>query len=443
MMKKITFLSKFLITSLVFSQSLPIDFDDNLDNNFVGAGGSVFTEIMDGGDAVGQIVGGTDQWNSRVDLALDTYIDMTTANKIFTFDFYTSEAVVMTGLFQISNEKDGGFPIEMQFTTDGNIGWQTISLDFNSATNGFPNAGDPVVYGQYAQVSIFTNFGDMGTSTYWFDDIAGAANGAAVPTDPEPTDAPTTPPTRNASDVISLFSDAYTDIPINEWSTSWDGATTIEDVEIAGNNLKKISFDVFLGIDFVPNSFNATDMTHMHIDYWVADALTGGEVFNPKWSNHTGGAGETNAIIYTNPVSTSGSWVSLDVALDDFAEAGAPGSGVARENLSQLVLDPSNTIDLIYVDNIYLYRAATASTDDFEKVSFKAYPNPTQDNWVVKSKGQSISSIQVYNILGKQVLSLAPSSNEARIDGSSLNTGLYFAKIKSDGSSQTIKLVKK
>ena len=29
--------------------------------------------------------------------------------------------------------------------------------------------------------SIFTNFGDTGTSTYWFDDVAGAVNGDPVP----------------------------------------------------------------------------------------------------------------------------------------------------------------------------------------------------------------------------------------------------------------------
>ncbi len=94
------------------------------------------------------------------------------------------------------------------------------------------------------------------------------------------------------------------------------------------------------------------------------------------------------------------------------------------------------------IDNITL-GATVLSIDDFELSSLKAYPNPTQDNWIVKSKNQKISSIQVYDILGKQVLSLTPDTSEATIDGSSLKAGLYFAKIKSDNSLQSIKLVKK
>ena len=112
---------------------LPIDMEDPADDAWVGDGGAIYSleTALFSPNTVGKIVGGTDQWNSRVDLALGTYIDMTTANKTFTFEFYTTEAVVMTGLFQIALEEEGGFPIEMTFTTNGAIGWETITLDFN------------------------------------------------------------------------------------------------------------------------------------------------------------------------------------------------------------------------------------------------------------------------------------------------------------------------
>ena len=126
--------------------------------------------------------------------------------------------------FNLMVKKDGGNPIEMRFTTDGNIGWETITLDFNDAKNGHPNGDAPVVYGQYATVNVFSNFGDTGSSTYYIDAIRGAANGAAVGsdsgTDPDPdTDpdpgtgliaAPT--PNKAPADVISVYSDAYTSI---------------------------------------------------------------------------------------------------------------------------------------------------------------------------------------------------------------------------------------
>ena len=179
-MKKITLLFSLLAVSIGNAQSLPIDFDDALDANFTAAGGATFTVTADGTNAIGQIIGGADQYNSRIDLALDTYIDMTTAAKTFTFEYYTTEAVAMNGLLQIGAEEAGGFAIEKGFVTDGNIGWETITIDFVDATNGYPNAAVPVVFGQYAQISVFTNFADTGVSTYWIDDIAGAANGAAV-----------------------------------------------------------------------------------------------------------------------------------------------------------------------------------------------------------------------------------------------------------------------
>ena len=132
----------------------------------------------------------------------------------------------MNGLLQLNSEENGGNPIEMRFTTDGNIGWETITLDFNDAKNGHPNGDAPVVYGQYATVNVFSNFGDTGSSTYYIDAIRGAANGAAVGsdpgTDPDPdpdTDpvvdpltvaAPT--PNKAPADVISVYSDAYTSI---------------------------------------------------------------------------------------------------------------------------------------------------------------------------------------------------------------------------------------
>ena len=49
----------------------------------------------------------------------------------------------------------------------------------------------------------------------------------------------------------------------------------------------------------------------------------------------------------------------------------------------------------------------------------------------------------MFDVLGKNVMSLNPSSNEAVIDGSSLGLGLYFAKVSSDFGTSTLKLVKK
>jgi hypothetical protein len=85
---------------------------------------------------------------------------------------------------------------------------------------------------------------------------------------------------------------------------------------------------------------------------------------------------------------------------------------------------------------------ATLGLEDFQTSSFKTFPNPTQNSWTVKTKNQEISSIQIFNILGKNVMSLAPNADEVKIDASSLTKGLYFATITTNMGRSTKKLIK-
>lgn len=84
----------------------------------------------------------------------------------------------------------------------------------------------------------------------------------------------------------------------------------------------------------------------------------------------------------------------------------------------------------------------TLSNNEFELSEVKLYPNPTNNNWSIKTNNSTINSIQVFDILGKLVISLSPNSNEAVIDASSLKTGVYMARIEGENGLKTIKLVK-
>lgn len=85
----------------------------------------------------------------------------------------------------------------------------------------------------------------------------------------------------------------------------------------------------------------------------------------------------------------------------------------------------------------------TLSTTDYINDSdFIIYPNPTMDIWNVKTNNQEINSIEVFDIQGKQTMSLTPNAIEAKIDGSSLPAGLYFATINTINGSKSIKLIK-
>ena len=170
-------------------------------------------------------------------------------------------------------------------------------------------------------------------------------------TSPAPaTAAPT--PTVPAADVISLFSNAYTNVPVDKWSADWDIAD-VSDVLIAGNAAKKYTNFVYAGIEFITTTVNATAMTHVHADVWAAE----GTVFRIKLvdfgANGVFGGGddtehELTFNASTTPAFTTGGWASLDIPLSAFTGL------TTRGHLAQIVL--SGDTPTVYVDNLYFHR---------------------------------------------------------------------------------------
>lgn len=277
---------------------------------------------------------------------------------------------------------------------------------------------------------VVTSSDGTTTKTYTIDIVEeGPTTAAPTPTDP-------------ASDVISLFSDAYSDINVTEWSATeavsgFNDSADIEDVTIAGNATKKITFGAFLGVDFTANAFDASQMTHFHIDYWIDEDLLN-KVFNIKWSNHQGGNGETNAYDLSNDISgeTQGQWISLDIPLTDFGLV----NGSDRSAFAQFLI--TSNVDVAYVDNIYLYSNIPLSNTDFAQAEFKAYPNPARAAWTIQTT-EDMKAVQVYNIAGSLVRDLEVNASKTVISTEGLSSGVYLAKI-SNGSDQTktIKLIK-
>ena len=84
------------------------------------------------------------------------------------------------------------------------------------------------------QIIIFPDFQARTTNNdTYVDNITFSAG--SVSSDPT-TAAPT--PTAAAADVISMFSNAYTNVGVDTWRTGWSAAT-LTDIQIAGNDTKK------------------------------------------------------------------------------------------------------------------------------------------------------------------------------------------------------------
>jgi len=101
----------------------------------------------------------------------------------------------------------------------------------------------------------------------------------------------------------------------------------------------------------------------------------------------------------------------------------------------------AGTYDVTFDRMTGVYNFGVLATENFNKSNFKVYPNPTANNWNF-SAVQSIDTIQIIDVLGKTILTVNPKNTTAVIDASSLNAGIYFAKIGTAAATQTIKLVK-
>jgi len=182
---------------------------------------------------------------------------------------------------------------------------------------------------------------------------SGSISASLVVTSPPPSTAAPTPPTRSASNVISLFSNAYTNVTVDTWSTTWDNTVEPEDVLIAGNTTKLYKDMSFAGVEFTSSTINATNMEKFHIDIWTPNA----NVFKIKLvdfgpnGSYGGGDDVEHEIGYTPAQS---SWVSYDINLSDFTGL------VTRGHLAQMIFVAEG--GTVYMDNIYFWRANPVPT---------------------------------------------------------------------------------
>ena len=89
-------------------------------------------------------------------------------------------------------------------------------------------------------------------------------DGATAPSTAAPT------PTVPAEDVISFFSGAYDDVPVQFWSTEWD-ESEVADAQAAGDGVKHYTGMRFAAIDFGETPVDARGMTHVHLDIWTPE----------------------------------------------------------------------------------------------------------------------------------------------------------------------------
>lgn len=166
------------------------------------------------------------------------------------------------------------------------------------------------------------------------------------------TSAPT--PTANPANVISLFSDAYTNYPVEYYNGYWQPYQTTQsaDFSVNGDNILNYTNFNFVGIQFSTPPLNATSMTHFHVDLYFPNPIQAGanmkiNIVNFGADGAFGGNDDSNHVT-TIPTSSlsPGNWIGIDIPF-----SAMPGL-TSRSNLAQVIFE-GTSISNFYADNIY------------------------------------------------------------------------------------------
>jgi hypothetical protein len=244
-----------------------------------------------------------------------------------------------------------------------------------------------------------------------------------------PGSAAATPPSRNAADVISFYSDSYTATALGEYFPSWSEAT-VTDYPIDGNNIWKMdnmnfaSVTQYAGIDL-------SQMEKMYLDYWTAQASVGDKLFVKLVDTNN-----TTDILLDLGEVVAGGWQTIEVDLI------AQNTGnMDLSTVTQFLIDPSTNGNTFYIDNWYFSKGTPLSIGSLEEADVYIYPNPVQNTLNV-SAGAAVDSVSIFDITGREVLRATPNAAAFSLDVATLNKGLYLVSLKAGDQEMTTKLVK-
>ena len=499
-MKKITLLTFLLATAMVFGQSLPLDYEDTTTTATFEFGGLGFGNVANpdvtapntsarvlevnkpmGAQWFGGFGYGAPDGPILADMANGTS---------FTLKVRSSKANLP---IRFELQRPGEVSYNVIQTVTAVDTWTELTFDFTSQVNGSEQYSVIVIQPDY---DISCEGGSCPTiavgGVYYFDDViqVGAPDptcddgiqngdetgvdcgGASCPTCPETCDdgiqnqdetgvdcggascpeCPPSGPTTDAPEQASTGTDlyVYSGLPgssVANFNFYAFGNTTVPEVDIEsnGNLAGKIEGGGFF---FYGAQWDAVDLAaggyqFVHLNYYATTTTEFNFYLIDQTAGIGGGAPEEPRYRFGGPTPDSplvtGSWQSVFIPLQHFLDH-TPSSGTYDLNdIFQWKFDGNGEV---YFDNIYFSTSNTLGVDDIVRNEFSVFPNPTTNNWTIIGT-QNITSVKVYDVLGKQVVNVTPNANDIEIDASNLNPGLYFAKVASDTGSKTIKLIKK
>ena len=173
-----------------------------------------------------------------------------------------------------------------------------------------------------------------------------------------------TPPAREESDVISIFSSAYSDVPGTDYFPDWGQAGQGSGwamFDLGGDEMLQYVNLSYQGIALAEGtSIDVSQMEYLHLDVWTAESVT--DIETSLINNASGTVTEA-------PVTrslTANNWTSIDIPISEYTDQGL----TVTEIFQLKFVGTPWAAGTVFIDNIYFWKTPTA-------------PSPLVGTWVL------------------------------------------------------------
>jgi uncharacterized delta-60 repeat protein len=165
-----------------------------------------------------------------------------------------------------------------------------------------------------------------------------------------------------------------------------------------------------------------------------------GEIYQPFVTGQTLGdlkVNGSNVKWYTSQTSCG---INNKLTSKGTGDEELPSSTLLVNGTTYYASQTANNLESSYRLPVTVY-AASLGVKENQLPNLVTYPNPVKDYYSI-SNTENITKIELFNILGQLQYSNNYDKNNVEIDFTSLQSGLYFAKIYADNKSAVIKIIK-
>ncbi len=303
--------------------------------------------------------------------------------------------------------------------------WEELTFDFTAIIGAPSSTG-------IDQIIVFPDFQQRNQDNIcYFDNIKFSSQGPPLA---EPMVAAPTP-TYNPTNVISMFSNPYTNVSVDTWQAPWSQGT-LSNLQIAGNDTKKYTDLNFVGIETLgANILNVSAMTHLRIDAWTANITTlkiklvdfGADMA------YAGGDDSEHELSFA-PILEQ--WNTYDIPLSNFTSLNS------TQHIAQLIISGAPVASgVVYIDNVLFRNDNNIGLGETNINEMEVFPNPTRDELIIRHTEKTTRIILV-DCFGQNLMEIIPTSSETIINISNFPAGCYLLQSEQAEQKMTKRIVK-